>query len=237
MWEVDEGLKNNYFAVCQEAAINNGVFSSFRSNPRYNQILEHVSQEMGARYFDIIQKESPHLCWFYKFITSESIGQPTVHRYGSFNISPTTLRYIKVLSDLVKIYPSLDGLHIAEIGGGYGGQCKIIHDVFTPASYTIFDDPKVIPLQERFLEKAKVNGCSHIYFNKPRENFDLVVSNYCLDELSGDLQNYYKEVVLNKCCVFYITAIKELSHLLEKPYEKLCQKHIADVGDHALYVK
>jgi len=60
------------------------------------------------------------------FEANDHVGDPERYLYDKLLISPSTLRYCKVFSDLVNLFTSLDGYSICEIGGGYGGQCRII---------------------------------------------------------------------------------------------------------------
>ena len=73
-------------------------------------------------------------------------------------ISATTARYIKNLSDLINLFGSLDGMRIAEIGGGYGGLCKIISDQFELDSYTLFDLPDCLDLSKKFLDNFGIDN-------------------------------------------------------------------------------
>ena len=83
------------------------------------------------------------------FKSNDKYGSPFVFDYpGVENISPTTLRYIKVLSDLKKHFGPLDGMNICEIGVGYGGQCRIINSMYRPSTYTLVDIRPALRLGE-----------------------------------------------------------------------------------------
>ena len=56
---------------------------------------------------------------------------------------------------------SLKGFTIAEIGAGYGGQAKIITDVFKVQKYFLIDLPEVTLLQDRYIKELKIP------FNEP----------------------------------------------------------------------
>lgn len=123
-------MYEKYLEVCRQSVKDEKVFETFRRNPDYNKILEHVSYNHGWEY---LNESNPMLIrqFLDKFVTSEKVGGPATYLYHRINFSPTTLRYIKVLSDLIKHFLPLE-IDIVELGCGYGGQCKIIHDLFKP---------------------------------------------------------------------------------------------------------
>ena len=52
---------------------------------------------------------------------------------------------MKVLGDLLMMFGDLSGMHIVEVGAGYGGQCLAIHTLCRPAGLTFRDDPHPEP--------------------------------------------------------------------------------------------
>ena len=58
-------------------------------------------------------------------------------------MSPTTLRYLKVASDLKIRFGGDIGQKIAEIGGGYGGQARVCDTICETGEYQVFDLPDV----------------------------------------------------------------------------------------------
>ena len=128
------------------------------------------------------------------------IGNPKVYKYPIVGyISPTTLRYISIMLELEDYFGSLEGLNICEIGGGYGGQYKIIDSYFKIHTYTIIDLEPSLLLTKKFLSNYKLN--SKIEFVKPDElknsTFDLVISNYAFSELNKISQDDYIHKVIN----------------------------------------
>ena len=98
---------------------------------------------------------------------------------------------------------------IAEIGIGYGGQCRIIKNKFPHVKYTLFDLPEVLGLAEKFLTNFEecrnniyyVDG-NHIYNT---EKYDLIISNYAFSELTREIQEMYFEKVIKNSERVYIT--------------------------------
>lgn len=134
-WMVKGQMLDNYLQACQDAVSN---ITTFKQDLRLQAIFEHCSKEIADEYYKQI---TPGL--LEHGYTNDFYGTPTMHRYGNKRFSTSTLQYIGVLSNLIKYFGSLDGMRICEIGGGYGGQCRTIYDIFTPQCYHIIDLPEV----------------------------------------------------------------------------------------------
>ena len=207
-----ESVSNNtgYPDVCLKASQDDAAFNVFKTVPEYTQILEHTSVEYGQTYIDIIKRDNPQLLNeenLKKFKTNDDNGGSTPHNYGEFTIAPSTLRYIKVLSDLINIFGDLNGFKIAEIGGGYGGQCKVIKDYFDIKDYNIMDIPEANALTKRYLDTLGVKNFRNSSSDELNvEEYDLVISNYAYTELDRGLQDVYKTNIIDGSANGYITC-------------------------------
>jgi hypothetical protein len=184
------------------------VFNTFRRNPIYNEILEHVSEEQGGEYLEQIKKYPDILKEIDTFKKNDLFGNPRVFNYASIGkISPTTLRYIKVLSDLKLFFGNLDGFNICEIGVGYGGQCRVINCYFSPNTYCLVDIKPALMLTQRFLDNYIIPSIlSYKTMNElERTNYDLLISNYAFSELPRKIQDVYLEKVILNSKRGYIT--------------------------------
>jgi hypothetical protein len=180
------GIAEGYLAVCQLALTHEDIFDVFKRTRDYRSVVETVTKKQGARYADLIgDKWHPYLPAFQK---NDAIGSPIVYRYPLGKFSPTTLRYIKTLSDLDAHFGSLEGFDIVEIGAGYGGQAKIISDVYRFALYTFVDLPVVMKLIEKYLGAL---GVAPISFTPHADPYDLVISNYAFAECGRRTQDDY----------------------------------------------
>jgi len=193
---------NQYYPqVCLDASINYRIFNKFRRNPFYNQILEHVTYEQGLRYYSIIKEDDDILNYVNVFKENDFYGNPRVYEYEDIGfISPTTLRYIKVLLDLKKLFKSLDKLDICEIGIGYGGQCRIINAYFKPNSYCLVDIQPALGLAKMYLDHYITKSVlEYRTMNElPTRKYDLLISNYAFSELPRHIQDVYlSKVILN----------------------------------------
>ena len=200
-----------YRNACQMAALDDLFFNSFKRNPEYNAILEHVSEIQGQQYKQHLDAYfSDYLFKLKQFKENDKHGSPIVFEYkGIGRISPTTLRYIKVLSDLKQIFGSLDALNVIEIGVGYGGQCKIISDFFNINKYYLVDLDEALNLTDKYLKKLNVKNVKVV---RPLEittldkKFDLVISNYAFTELSRSTQELYLNKILLRSSHGYMTC-------------------------------
>jgi len=203
-----------YREVCLESANNEKTFSQFKRDSRYTEILEHTSYELGRSYLNEIKKSENIYKKIKLFCKNDRFGNPELLQYpeiGSF--SPSTLRYIKVLADLVERFGALTDLDITEIGGGYGGQCLVIHAFAKIKSYRIFDLPEVLLLSEKYLKR---NGVESVDL-ETLESFlssrsckirypGLVISNYAFSEINSEIQMQYLKNIILKSRMGYMTV-------------------------------
>jgi len=202
---------NIYPNFCQLAATNDQIFKTFRSNHKYTTILEHVNENEGNVYLDIIKRVNPSLLSnIEKYKSNDSAGSPIKFNYSVGIMSPTTIRYIKVLSDLISQFGSLDNLDIVEIGCGYGGQAKVIMDTYNVKTYTLIDLKPVLELTKKYMESLNMdmNKISFITMEElPNDkSYDLFISNYAFTECNKSIQLEYFDKVLSKSNKGYLTA-------------------------------
>lgn len=219
MTSKNSSLSDNgqYPIIVQQASTNDEIFNTFKQHPWYTPILEHVSNKDGFKYLEIINSDYDFLLSnIEKYKTNDNIGNPIKYSYeGIGEISPTTLRYIKVLGDIINNFGSLDGLDIVEIGCGYGGQSKIIFDTYNVKSYTFIDLPEVLVLIKKYLSKFNINMDKLIFKDVTQltenEKYDLFISNYAYTECSKNIRVKYFDTVLSKSKMGYLTS-NFLSH-------------------------
>lgn len=190
-------IADKYCEVCLRASRDDSAFSVFRIDPIYKQMVEHPTQEHGRKYLDKIKKDNPDLLnYFDKFKTSDKFGSPQIYDFEGLFIAPSTLRDIKVLSDLIKYFGNLNQFKIAEIGGGYGGLCKIIKDMFD-VNYHMIDLLEVNLLAERFLMSTGKNNIRFSTWNMlQKEDYDLIIAVGSFTEMNREIQDYYNEMII-----------------------------------------
>jgi putative sugar O-methyltransferase len=231
---------NGYYPlIVKEATINEKTFDIFKRHPWYTPILEHVNYEDGVKYLEIITKEYEFLLPnIEKYKTNDSVGSPIKYTYQNIGeVSPTTLRYIKVLGDIITNLNDLNDSDIVEIGCGYGGQSKIILDTYNVKSYTFIDLPEVLDLTKKYLSRFGVDMSKLIFkdINSITENekYDLFISNYAYTECEENIREIYFNKILSKSKMGYLTSnflsketmdnevinrIKNATTIEERPY-------------------
>lgn len=199
---------DGYRQVCLKAATDDAAYKVFKQDGEYRKILEHVNREEGELYLKaILNKNTVDLSKIDQFKRNDTEGNPIMETFqGPFGtISTTTLRYIHILSDLIALFGSLDGKSIVEIGGGYGGMCKILCGYFQIGEYHIYDLKEPVALQKRYLREVP-----HVFFHPvddgidSAESHDLLISTWALDELDMEVQQSYLKSVLSKSKHGYI---------------------------------
>ena len=231
--------RSDYPSFCKIASEDDAVFENFKSNPCYQLILEHATYHQGSQYLEIIKQEYPSLLSnLEKFKENDLLGAPTLYFYGENYgyISPTTLRYTKVAGDIISLFGDISNKTVVEIGGGYGGQCKILSTIFDFHKYFIFDLPEVCLLTRKYLDLLNVSNteCLSDFSHLNENDFDLVISNYAFSEISRNVQIEYIDKVINKSKCGYLTlnfisdyfsinslSLEEILIALKKPEREL----------------
>jgi putative sugar O-methyltransferase len=200
---------NQYNSFCLDASKNDSIFSTFKQNPIYNEILEHLSFSLGHEYYEITKTYYPNaISQIEKIKINDSYGSPRLNNYYFGTYSATTLRYLKVAAELQHCFFDIKNYNILEIGGGYGGQAivsKIVHDY---KSWTIVDLPEVVELQKKYLNNFNYSDVQSMsYLDNYFENkYDLIISNYAFTECNRDVELDYINKVMSNNEKIYITA-------------------------------
>lgn len=177
--------------------------TAFKKNPVYCRFINNDNRPLGTAiaFHKHIKENYPYLLELIDtFKKNDEVGSPTLHQIGDHLISPGTLRFIKVLGDIM----SFDPLSIVEIGSGYGGQCKITRSIFD-VRYTLIDIPESLAVAKAYLgeeEDIYFMSCENIGPLKA----DLVISDYCLSEMDRDGIDFYLKSVVQYCSNGYFTC-------------------------------
>jgi hypothetical protein len=186
-----------YRKVCQKAAEDPYYLDNFRSIPEFRIAFEISHGEMFAEYINCSERLLGKIEAFRKM---ERIGNPVVASYpniGSF--SATTLRYICLADQLLKMTPLPKNPVIAEIGAGFGGQCYVLAQLHPFSKYYFFDLPEVESLIAKMMEVLQIENtcCIPMEEELPEEKIDLVISNYAFSECDREIQmEYFKRILL-----------------------------------------
>jgi hypothetical protein len=200
-----------YLGACRRAVADEGFFETFKRDGAYRQVLEHVSSEQGSEYLSEVRRIKPSLLDSIDyFAENDSIGDPVTFNYGGTvgEISPTTLRYVKVAADIGHFFGS-PGDEVVEVGGGYGGQALILKVIYPELRYTIIDLPEPLALARKFLGRLGVEGVRYLTMDEARSwagGADFFLSNYALTECVPDVHRFYVEHVALGCLRGYVTG-------------------------------
>ena len=197
-----------YPAFCVAAANDESLFATFRREPTYLQIVEHFGYDDGLTFLNSIKSRAPELLRNVdRFRTNDMHGSPVVYEYADLGeLSPSTLRYICHLANILEHFPDLSGARVIEIGGGYGGLCDIVTSWVNIASYTLVDLPQAMLLQDAWLthtmlaEQRKKVSFWNVLSGElpPNEEFDLVISNFAFTECTPAIQDAYLEEIARR---------------------------------------
>ena len=172
-------------------------------------ILEHLSFKQGKEYLQEIEINSTKIRFTFQdwknFHQNDKFGNPRKYRYEilgkSIKLSSTTVRYVKVLQDILYLYDTDKIRKISEIGVGYGGQARIVLSKLTNIiNYNLIDISEVLLLVKKFLSNFPENERA-LYIDGTQIGrvikSDLVISNYAFSELVREVQDIYlKNVIL-----------------------------------------
>lgn len=202
----DNGL---YLASVKKFLVSPRSFNNFKNDPIYQRILEHTTIEKSQNYIDIINRQTPTLLEskLDLILRNDEVGNAAKRNYEKIGrVSPSTLYYTKIGSDLETLFSGDIGKNIAEIGSGYGGQGLILDSLFDLDSITLFDLSLVNQLVSKYLECFTLNSSYSVSTLNEAipQSYDLVVSNYAFSELPKIIQLKYIEKVLSNSARGYL---------------------------------
>jgi putative sugar O-methyltransferase len=196
---------------------DSSIFQNFKSDTHFTDILEHTDVNFGKQYKELIKKEfNEDPKNFMDIIAiNDAIGNPVKYDFDGITMSPSNLRYIYhallIKSKCEAWFPKKESLKIVEIGGGYGGLCLYIKNIFKgiAVDYTIVDLPEPSNLQNKFLKETGQSNARSIPGSQlatlQGEKFDLVISNYCISEIGRENQEeYFNKLIVNCDKKFFI---------------------------------
>lgn len=196
---------------------------TFKSDPYYRQILEHVNRDQGEQYIDCIRRDFPVEWEKFKGIflgviaDNDNLGAPEKFRFEELGIecSPTSLRYLQhaLLTWQQIILSGITYVHVIEIGGGYGGLALFMSRLAAIykcilRSYTIVDIPEAGEMQAAYTHALAVpvrivDGEDDTAIARMIEatarNDRFLVSAYGYSEFSEPIRDHYKDAIVAHC--------------------------------------
>ena len=197
-WEIDQELHAQFLIECELPS------DSWRRSDAITTVIENPAISRADHIYQNIKTKYPYLIpYFGRFYTSDLYGNPVTKEFEGVQLSATTLRYIETAGMIQDMIGVKEPARIVEIGGGYGGQCKILHDIYEIEKYTIYDIPSVSHLQKVFLSLCNLYGVDLKNEVTGSGNYDLCISWCGWSELSRDLKELYcREVIASADHIF-----------------------------------
>ena len=211
-WQAEDQIAVEYLAACVEAVENDDAFANFKSNPKYKTILEHVLKDQGQAYLNICNDMNEDAVRenIEAFKENDKIGNPELYPYPGLEgtVSPTTLRYMKNTFEMALMLDGAEISKVVEVGGGYGGLCRVLSKVCEFDEYILIDLPEVSALQRKYLDqfpdlKDKVK-CIPTTELAEITDVDLFISNYALSECDLESQMAYFQCIVQHAKYAYI---------------------------------
>ncbi len=209
-WLTNKDSITRYTEALRHATTDDETFKKFRREAGVREIVEGVPDVVGRGYHDKITKlvgvDELNRMWE-RVTKNDKVGDPAlVELTPHGRAASTTMRYLWNVLDMQQHGVKLDDACVVEIGGGYGGLCRMIHEFHKPISYTIIDLPEATALAKRYLAMYDIEptfvSC-HDY--KQRRPIDTFISNYALTELSKDTQHEYVNHLMKYASYGYVT--------------------------------
>ena len=217
----------NYLNIIEEAISNEEVFNIFRSDQRYGDILEHISDDLAKEYYSKLREELSHKDIVSYCKSIKNIGSPSLKYFEKDELNPTTLRYINIALDLNKKFPDDSFKNIIELGAGFGGQALILDKIYKINNYTFIDLPQVNKLIKKFINLHKYGFKAHfseIEIFTDNLKYDLFLSNYAFSELPRNLQIEAANKIISKsnCGYMIVNNFNNVSfrYLSKRGYSK-----------------
>ena len=203
---------------CARNAADDARYARFRRSFRHRVIVEATPPAEARRHMARLVRQTPHYAgFFYKFFALDRIGAPRMTEFArDVWFAPSTVRYMRYLSDCETRFGNLDGATVVEIGIGFGGQCKVFFDRFAIGRYIMIDLPGPILLARRvltellgpqavaeklvFLEAGRAGAPAGL----PEGRFDLAISTLAFSECHRSIQQGYIDTVLSRARCGYI---------------------------------
>ncbi len=198
---------DKYLIACNFALTSEEGFSRFKSEKHYKKVLEHTGYKFGREYLRVLSDRGFQIPLNFISIQSK-VGDPEIFSYSKLGeISPSTLRYLKVVSDLDRLFPGWKSQNIIEVGVGYGGQFCAFRELAYKGNYLGIDFEVVAQLALKYATATgPVNGASFMGFDGalPISKDHLFLSNFAFSEFDPEIQEFYVEKYIRNSARGYV---------------------------------
>lgn len=195
-------------SFCKVAANNQNVFDKFRSNPVTLFTCEHFEEKWDKPMIAALE-EAENIKFSDKdwdiFLKNDDVGGAIKKEYIINKVTRkancTTLRYVRVLQQILELFDNMSSIKsVVEIGGGYGGQCRILSAFCPIEKYTVIDLPEVLELIRKYIKQFNIENKDINYIDGTSDfsetTYDLVISNYAFSEMEMNVQEVYLSKII-----------------------------------------
>lgn len=230
--------------LCMQIAVNHKLFKTFKTNSQFVRVIGNDirGEKVANEIYNYLKDNAPQLLtdtMLDRFCENDELGEPPLHKFGKREISSGTLIFMLHLHRIISAFGKY--IHnIVEIGSGYGGQALILKKYFEESHfYKCVDTEGVLHLCETYLG----NWDYDIDFvdandNIPKSHHELVISNYCLNEMNEEGIDFYMDRIVGLADKAYL-AVGNFS--MDIPRNKYLidslRKHFQYVEIHPEYPK
>ncbi|CAB4335618.1 unannotated protein [freshwater metagenome] len=134
----------------------------------------------------------------------------------TFKLSPTTLRYSNNCLNAIALFGlQIFQNQIIEIGGGYGGECKVFNDISRSITkedkdlnWTVYDLPSSTALIRKWVEFSSYKVQFGSIYAEPKKisHDSMIISNGAISEMRDELlEDYFTNLILPAKYGYFIT--------------------------------
>lgn len=204
-WYTFQESADRYREACQRAARDDDAFAAFRQDPGVRSIVEGLPDVAGQGYLAKLEPTALFQESWHEIARNDLFGSPLTIATSQGPLAATSLRYAWNVCDMRQHGVELTAADVVEVGGGYGGLCRMIHAFEAPRSYTIVDLPEALELAGRYLAEYGIRPRLVSCLEYGEEPIGTFVSNYALTELSKDVQHEYADRLMKRATHGYVT--------------------------------
>jgi putative sugar O-methyltransferase len=224
-----------YIEKCILFSENDDEFKNFRRDEDYLKVLEGKDCGVGNYYLNKIINDN-YLTEFLnnleKFRENDIYGNPYFCDYDEVKkINYNTIMYAYQTLDMSSLMGTFQPERVIEIGGGYGGMCKVFSSIYDFNEYVLVDLPEVIALCKKYLrnfpdlyKKVAFLTPSDVKINNTFGDFDLSIAVFSMSECNEETQNMYVDKIIQNSKYSFIGYNKIHLAGVESIYQRLLDK-------------
>lgn len=227
-------IEANYLDLCRKYVEDENAFKQFRRSG-LGGILEGGAKIVGEFSLERMTKLS-RLSRLKDLVDearkNDRIGGPIIYKFDDLpECSSSTLQYLDNAFDIQDLLNGTQIRNITEIGGGFGGLCRILSTCVPFETYTIIDQPEPLKLAEKYLShypelagRTRFISCFNLEDIRQLPSQDLLIACSSMSELDPGIQDFYSNsLILNSTFAYLVyntihidSALRQLKQMVSK---------------------